>query len=1559
MGEREMGFDTNRIVGIDIGAETLKAVELIYKGDRPDQLQWTRRALVEHHKAPEQMLPELLAQWGWDGVERAAICGRLSRSSKLYRVPEKQARAAGFRFLHPNAGPTTVVSIGGHGFSVLELRDQGVEIFRENSRCSQGTGNFLRQLVERFGLSIEEASTLCADVEDPAPLSGRCPVILKTDMTHLANQGRSQPRILAGLYDAVAENVQVLIKPRVGPPHVMLAGGVTRSRRIRENFAGFLERNKMTLMATDPDEALFIDALGCAATAAAETNARVVPIASVLAEPERVKLDQLPALTTAMDRVKRMVAPPTPAPNGVVRRLVLGLDIGSTGSKAVALDARTRELVWQGYRNTSGDPVGAARGLVAQFVDSPWAHQPVLALGATGSGREIVGSLMTTCYKAEHVFVLNEIAAHAEGALSYDDRVDTIFEIGGQDAKYIRLSGGRVVDAAMNEACSAGTGSFIEEQGRRFQGIRDVVHLGQEALEADSGVSLGQHCSVFMAEIIDEAVAAGTQRRRIIAGIYDSIIQNYLNRVKGTRSVGDVIFCQGMPFSSDALAAAAARQTGAEVIVPPNPGTIGALGIALLTRRERLDEAQIHGHGDEVPTGIDLQRFLDSEVINRDNFVCGSTKGCGGAGNKCRIDRIATRVEGKKQRFTWGGGCSLYDRGTGRVKLPDGAPDPFREREELVAEIIAGLSGDGTRKKVGLTDEFLLKGLFPFFATFIRELGLDLDVHRGADQKVLKRGIEEANVPFCAPMQQFHGVAANMADAEPDFLFMPMIRTLPRVSGEERSVLCPIVQSAPDLLRWDLGKRAAGKIVSPIIDVGDEGLRSESFIEGCRVLAKALGVDTGNGLDDPTGPWHAAYVNALIAQERFDDCCLALGERAVRFCADHGIVPVVVLGRPYTIYNKVLNSNVPAILREQGALPIPIDCYPVADDVPYFNDIFWGYGQRSLRAAHQIRRTPGAYTLWCSNYACGPDSFNLHFYAYIMEGKPYAIIETDGHSGDAGTKTRVEAFLYCVREDLRQLEIDPQSATPRNSAKRPASLKHLELEQSNLVDARRRNEVLLLPRMGPSAESIAAALRGIGVRAECLPLPDRDALSIGRRYTSGKECVPMCITLGSLLQRLDGEEESEDLFTFVMPTAKGPCRFGVYNLLHKIALERLGWGRRVKVWSPEDVDYFRGVPAGFAVLAFCGFMASDLLLEALYDVRPVERQPGAAQKIYDQFFAEVSQVAERAGAGDLSLPHSLAEVATGRFFGFTDLLRRAGVAFAAIKRAVAVPTVLVVGEIYVRCDPFANDFIIDRLQAEGIRVRFAPFNEWLEYTDYIMFQNGENRGFGSWVTSRVQNQIQTRTYQIIGDLLGWPARTTVQATLDAAEPYLRAELEGEAVLTLGGPVHEWKEGLIDAVINIGPLECMPSKIAEAQFFHVAEQEGLLSLTLALNGDPVDPEVIDNFVYEVKARHNPNKIPVGAERNRWRERSKRILTELRNLGSVLPVRLPLTGAAALPKLSKPALPKFSKPAWLSTKRNETAGSLDAEARATRPTAAPGPLDSVAQTPVSRQSRRPTA
>ncbi|HEY5960822.1 MAG TPA: BadF/BadG/BcrA/BcrD ATPase family protein, partial [Polyangiaceae bacterium] len=1275
-------------LGIDIGAESIK-VALVEQ--RPGYLRVLLTREVAHRKEPERALRHMLSELDLSDVQRVAVTGRLHPLINAYAVPTKAALRRGARQLRPDVDQMTVLSIGAHGFAVLELNGTAQEHYQQNSRCSQGTGNFLTQLVDRFGLTIEEASLLCESVEDPCALSGRCPVILKTDMTHLANKGEDKRRILAGLYDAVCENVVSLLRPRFAPRDVLLTGGVTRSRRIQGKLAAWCQAHDMHVMPAQPEDRL-MEAIGAALCAIEDPKSRrdSLGLDGLFAKHARHELDRVAALTDALARVVRMPKS-VPLMRSAQRRALLGLDIGSTGSKAVAVDFESGVAFWETYLNTEGAPVSAAQRLLARFNEQLSNNTELLALGVTGSGREIVGSLLRTCYGQDRVFVLNEIAAHARGATAMDPEVDTIFEIGGQDAKYIRLDHGRVVDAAMNEACSAGTGSFIAEQGSKFgdTGL-SVSELGQCAIEADHGVSLGQHCSVFMAEVIDEAIAAGEQHGAIIAGLYDSVIQNYLNRVKGARSVGNRIFCQGMPFSSDALAAAVARQTGRTVIVPPNPGTIGALGIALLTRDEGSEELR-------ASAALDISRFLGASVCSKETIICNSTKGCGGSGNKCRIDRLTTAVDGKQQRFMWGGNCSLYDRGAARKKLPDGAPDPFRDREALLDAILEQQHAVESAPSVAFPDELGFKGFSPLFVTFLAALGMKCELLRGSNGKTLHRGIEGAGIPYCAPIQLVHGAYFELCDASPDYVLLPIFQALPRVAGEEHGTLCPMVIASSDIIS-NVIDATKTTLLRPIIDFDSDGYRGAALRRSMQSIAESLG-----RLDR----FDSALSLAIRAQEGFDADCRQLGENALAYCRENGIVPIAVLGRPYTIYNDVLNSNVPSLLRSLGAVPIPVDCLPVDERAPCYSRQFWSHTQRNLRAAEYVRRHRELYAVFCSNYACGPDSFTLHFFGYTMENKPFGVIETDGHSGDAGTKTRLEAFLYCVDSDRKS---QSSVAAPRND------FEAIEERQWSWNDAKSRGDVVLLPRMGPQAEIAAAALRADGFKAESLPFSTRQDVRVGRAHTSGKECVPMMLTLGTLLNRVEHHPDPKQTFAFFMPTAKGPCRFGVYNSLHKMTLERLGLVDRVRVISPEDTDYFAGMSPDFTARLWLGFLAHDLLQMMRLDVRPTERRPGLAQAIYDKYFQAMVELEERIRSG--TGLQTLRELSAG-MWGIRELVGAAAREFRLARGTVdhPIPTVAIVGEIYVRLDPFANDHLVERLEERGLRVQVAPFCEWLEYSN--------------------------------------------------------------------------------------------------------------------------------------------------------------------------------------------------------------------------------------------------
>jgi predicted nucleotide-binding protein (sugar kinase/HSP70/actin superfamily) len=476
-----------------------------------------------------------------------------------------------------------------------------------------------------------------------------------------------------------------------------------------------------------------------------------------------------------------------------------------------------------------------------------------------------------------------------------------------------------------------------------------------------------------------------------------------------------------------------------------------------------------------------------------------------------------------------------------------------------------------------------------------------------------------------------------------------------------------------------------------------------------------------------------------------------------------------------------------------------------------------------------------------------------------MHGKPFAVIETDGHTGDAGTKTRIEAFLHCVAQDRVKSE---QSSTPRD-------LPSLTKDLCDFADIDKQNETVLIPWMGPCSEIGAACLRSAGFNAEALPQCDRNALQIGRRYTSGKECVPISLTLGRLIDKL--QREPGRRFAFLMPRTNGPCRLGLYHLLQKIVIEELGTQDRCRFVSPNETGYMDGLPKGFTTLIFSGIVAHDLLHEALLLVRPAEKVHGAADQIHARYTRELYRILATQQRLIHSPVRALTEVLTGRLFGISQLLRKAGKDFAAMPRAEVpgdcspskdrragdLPVVLLVGEIYVRHDSFANDDIVTRLEARGMRVRFAPLNGWFEYVDYCNSQVTPPTALDRTIDF-LKKRIEHVGWRALAKHVAVAEPVAIGEMAQAASDYLAGDVGGEAVLTLGHALYEWRQGIIDAVVNVGPLECMPTRITESQFFHAAEREGLPSLTLTFNGDPLPNDALDNFAFEVHARYRQKR-----------------------------------------------------------------------------------------------------
>jgi predicted nucleotide-binding protein (sugar kinase/HSP70/actin superfamily) len=264
-------------------------------------------------------------------------------------------------------------------------------------------------------------------------------------------------------------------------------------------------------------------------------------------------------------------------------------------------------------------------------------------------------------------------------------------------------------------------------------------------------------------------------------------------------------------------------------------------------------------------------------------------------------------------------------------------------------------------------------------------------------------------------------------------------------------------------------------------------------------------------------------------------------------------------------------------------------------------------------------------------------------------------------------------------------------------------------------------------------------------------------------------------------------------------------------------------------------------------------VASDLLRQAKLDTRPLERVRGAAEECYRYWYSKLVDYIESMSRSDLSLGRVLKQVFTGRLFSIRKLLDRAGADFAALRKPSKLPIVKLAGEIYVRAVEFSNDNLIKKLEARGLCVHLSPNSEWLNYSAYIRKNAPGRNRLADRVSDLVRHRIESAAFSAMAPHLSWAAPNNIATVVKAARPYVTAALEGEAVLTVGAPLCEWRQNQIDGVVNVGPLECMPTKIAEAQFNHIAERDGLISLTLSFNGDPINTSSLDNFAFEVHTR----------------------------------------------------------------------------------------------------------
>ncbi|MFO7634061.1 MAG: acyl-CoA dehydratase activase [Caldilinea sp.] len=998
-------MNTNLLLGIDIGSTTTKVVTLEADGrflagryershGRPRQtlLRAAESLAAELGLSIDQFEARLIAV-GCTGSGSRPVSDRIGG----LHVNELVAQTRAVGEYHPQA--RTIIELGGQDSKFLAVRwddnlgKMVIEDMAMNSLCAAGTGAFLDQQAERLGISIErDFAALALQSENPARIAGRCTVFAKSDMIHLQQNGTPLSDILAGLALALARNFKSVIgRGKPFTPPVIFQGGVAYNQAVTRAFTHLFRLQPGELII--PDHRQFMAAIGCALLAADEAQAgrgsRFHGMSALrvwLYQSEYVR-SQLEPLSVA-DATAALIAARRSFCNGdgaAGARLpvYVGIDVGSITTKVVVIDVAGNVLARR-YLLTQGRPLEAVRQGLAQVGQEVADRVIVLGVGATGSGRHL-----TADFVGGDV-VRSEITAQSRAAVAVDPRVDTIFEIGGQDSKFIRLEHGAITNFAMNNACAAGTGSFLEEQAARLE-LDIEAEFSRRAFCSRCPVGLGERCTVFMESDLVHHQQQGARADDLAAGLAYAIVENYLNRVVGARPIGQRIFFQGGVAHNQSVVAAFRARMGRTVIVPPHHDVSGAIGAALLAR----DEMQ-HRNGDEPVTrfrGFDLS---DRTYATR-SFVCQACP------NLCEINRVAIADE---PPLFYGARCDMYDTTQRDQRSKVDLPDFFADRQALLMGDYEPHPRRPGRPRVGLPRVLHFYDLLPYWRAFFDVLGMDLVLSQPTNAAIARRTREAATSEVCYPVKLVYGHLDELCGQDLDFIFFPAIMNREEpAAGQAENNYCPYIRSAGYLAAATMDLTAGG--TKPVLAAmhlqWPRVLRSDLI-----ALAREFGVNART-----VARGHDA---GMASQQAFQVALRRHGQAALANLSPNNPA-IVLVGRPYNTADPGVSLDLPYKLRKLGALPIPIDFLPLerAHLSDYYDDMPWRCGQEILAAAELIRQDPRLVAIYVTNFSCGPDSFIISYFRRMMAGKPHLELEIDEHTADAGLMTRCEAFVESLQ----------------------------------------------------------------------------------------------------------------------------------------------------------------------------------------------------------------------------------------------------------------------------------------------------------------------------------------------------------------------------------------------------------------------------------------------------------------------------------------------------------------------------------------------------------------
>ena len=1384
-----MSSDTH-ILGLDIGSVSIAAAVVNLQGKT------LQSAYEFHHGNTRQKLAGILRTF--DLARIGAIAATASTPAVVKVTQRFDGRVAvmqAVRRFQDKAG--AILMVGGEKFGLIRLDESGNYLgYKSNTGCAAGTGSFLDQQARRLNLrGAAELSRIALRNRGDVPrIASRCAVFAKTDLAHAQQEGCSLPAICDGLCLGLARNiVDTLFSAADVQGPIVFTGGVSLNRAVVKHLRALTGRPIIC------DGTLLYGAVGAALSLAdAERPRASLGIASaddvLIAGPTRLHYVHEPLESTLSDYPKfegiqsyefsaadangmgavEVDIYAVLKPSGSVAAY-LGIDVGSTSTKAVLMD-KAKHVLAGFYTRTAGKPVAAVQmifGAVRDMVLKTGLELTILGAGTTGAGRKFIGKIIGADA------VVDEITTHARAAVEIDPRVDTIIEIGGQDAKFTTLQNGRVTFSVMNNVCAAGTGSFIEEQAQKL-GCPLDEYASRAACRRSPTAS--DRCTVFMERDLNHYLNEGYPVDDLLAAVLHSVCENYLTKVADEKSIGRAIAFQGATAKNQALAAAFEKRLGKPVKVSRYCHLTGALGSALMLLDQNVRTTRFRG--------LDLSRKkipLRSETCN----FCT---------NHCKL--TVAEIDG--EQVAYGFLCGRdYDTGH-YVNNNRSGFDLLKARSRIFACNAAAEFRE--EFVIGLPAALHLLEDLPFWQYFFNRLGIKTITSEGCRDS-LKEGKRIAGAEFCAPMIDLHGhVQALMQRA--DCIFLPFYLDKKGRDKGPRRQYCYYSQFAPALASLTGQAGAGQKFLAPVVHY-----LYSSFHTKAQLYRMLKGLCSRR----------LSYfeVSAAYDQAReFMDACRSRWRAAYRKhagrCAD---LHAVLLGRPYNVLSAAMHKGIPNILAALGIKTFYQDMLSysrqdVAPIAPMLNELHWHYAAKILEAAEVVAKSPGAYPILMTAFKCAPDSFVMDYFKQIMaaHNKPYLILQLDEHDSAGGYETRIESAVRAFRN--------------HHAARPPAASGAVMRPLVSYKSKELLSKTLILPNWDPITLSLMAAnLNRVGIDARCL----KETPSAIRRSMrlNGGQCIPLTIIAQEFIDYVQAHGLDPSRTALWMPAGEIACNIKLYPHHIKSILNAYGSGmERAAVYlgqlSMMDISVSLPVNNYFA------YMFGGMLRKIGCKIRPYESRRGET----DRVIAGAVGILREAFLGNRSKEAAVAEAVST--LARIETVDRTG--------QPPRPKVAVFGDLYVRDNHIINQDLIHFIEDHGGEVITTPYSEYLKmisgpYLRKWLIEGHYLSVLSSQALIATLKKKEKLYYGYFERVLQEPEPDYNEPARDILARYnLRLEHTGESMDNIL-KIHYIKKHHPEVALFVqaSPAFCCPALVTEAMAAEIEHQTGVPVVSLTYDG----------------------------------------------------------------------------------------------------------------------------